>query len=85
MPQPVLMYSSDFCPYCIRARALLAQKNIAFQEVCVDGHPGLRAQMAEKAGSRSVPQIWIGQQHIGGCDDLYALEHSGGLDALLCQ
>jgi len=83
MPQQVLIYSSDFCPYCIRAKALLTQKHLAFNEIRVDGKPELRAQMMQKSGKHTVPQIWIGEQHIGGCDDLYALERSGQLDRLL--
>jgi len=83
MSAQVLIYSSDYCPYCIRAKALLAQKQAAVKEICVDGKPELRSEMMQKAGRRSVPQIWIGQRHIGGCDDLYALERSGQLDNLL--
>ena len=79
----VLVYSSDYCPYCIRAKQLLERKNVAFEEVRVDGKPQLRAEMAQKAGRTSVPQIWIGAEHIGGCDDLFALERAGKLDALL--
>ncbi|QXI28886.1 glutaredoxin 3 [Pseudomonas vanderleydeniana] len=79
----VVVYSSDYCPYCSRAKQLLASKQVAFQEIKVDGKPQVRAEMANKAGRTSVPQIWIGSQHIGGCDDLYALERAGKLDALL--
>lgn len=79
----VIVYSSDYCPYCSRAKALLASKNVAFEEIRVDGKPQLRAEMAQKAGRTSVPQIWIGSTHVGGCDDLYALERAGKLDALL--
>jgi len=85
MSPQVLIYSSDFCPYCIRAKALLKQKNVAFNEIRVDGKPELRAQMMQQSGKRTVPQIWIGQRHIGGCDDLYALERSGQLDSLLAD
>ncbi|AIZ35175.1 glutaredoxin 3 [Pseudomonas sp. K1(2024)] len=81
--QPVIVYSSDYCPYCMRAKQLLASKNVAFEEIRVDGKPQLRAEMAQKAGRTSVPQIWIGSTHVGGCDDLFALERSGKLDALL--
>jgi len=81
----VVIYSSDFCPYCQRAKALLAQKGVAFEEIRVDGNPALRDEMTQKAGRRSVPQIWIGAAHVGGCDDLYALERSGQLDKLLAQ
>ncbi|KQQ49319.1 glutaredoxin [Pseudomonas sp. Leaf127] len=79
----VLVYSSDYCPYCIRAKQLLERKNVAFEEVRVDGKPQLRAEMAQKAGRTSVPQIWIGATHVGGCDDLFALERAGKLDAML--
>ncbi len=79
----VVMYSSSYCPYCVRAKALLRKKNITIQDINVDGRRDLRAEMAARAGRSSVPQIWIGEQHIGGCDDLYALEKAGTLDALL--
>jgi len=81
--QPVIVYSSDFCPYCMRAKQLLSRKGVAFTEIKVDGQPALRAEMARKAGRTSVPQIWIGATHVGGCDDLHALERAGKLDALL--
>ncbi len=79
----VLIYSSDWCPYCIRAKQLLASKGVEFEEIKVDGKPELRAEMSRKAGRSSVPQIWIGATHVGGCDDLYALERAGRLDAML--
>ncbi|WP_213875658.1 glutaredoxin 3 [Pseudomonas sp. dw_358] len=79
----VVVYSSDWCPYCIRAKSLLESKNVAFEEIRVDGKPQLRAEMSSKAGRTSVPQIWIGETHVGGCDDLFALERAGKLDALL--
>lgn len=79
----VVVYSSDYCPYCMRAKQLLQSKKVAFDEIVVDGKPQVRAEMAQKAGRTSVPQIWIGTQHIGGCDDLFALERAGKLDALL--
>ncbi|WDR33625.1 glutaredoxin 3 [Pseudomonas serboccidentalis] len=79
----VIVYSSDYCPYCMRAKQLLANKGVAFKEIKVDGKPQIRAAMSQKAGRTSVPQIWIGEKHIGGCDDLYALERAGKLDALL--
>lgn len=79
----VTVYSSDYCPYCIRAKQLLASKGVAFEEIKVDGKPQVRAEMAQKAGRTSVPQIWVGATHVGGCDDLYALERAGKLDALL--
>jgi len=81
--KPVIVYSSDYCPYCMRAKYLLESKGVAFEEIKVDGKPQLRAEMSQKAGRTSVPQIWIGGTHVGGCDDLYALERAGKLDALL--
>lgn len=79
----VVVYSSDYCPYCSRAKQLLAGKSVDFDEIKVDGKPQLRAEMVKKAGRTSVPQIWIGSVHVGGCDDLFALERAGKLDALL--
>jgi glutaredoxin 3 len=79
----VVIYSSAWCPFCTRAKQLLSRKGVAFEEVSVDGQPALRAEMTRKAGRTSVPQIWIGATHVGGCDDLYALERAGRLDALL--
>lgn len=79
----VVIYSSDFCPYCRRAKALLESKGVIYREICVDGDHNLRMEMAQKAGRTSVPQIWINEQHVGGCDDLHALERAGKLDALL--
>ena len=79
----VVIYSSDYCPYCMRAKQLLGRKGVAFTEINVDGQPQLRAEMTRKAGRTSVPQIWIGDTHVGGCDDLYALERAGKLDVLL--
>ena len=84
MPE-VLVYSSAWCPYCIRAKQLLTSKGVAFREISVDGQPDVRAEMSRKAGRTSVPQIWIGSTHVGGCDDLYALERAGKLDALLAD
>lgn len=81
--QPVVIYSSDYCPYCMRAKQLLSRKGVAFTELNVDGKPDVRAEMTRKAGRTSVPQIWIGATHVGGCDDLHALERAGKLDALL--
>ena len=79
----VLIYTTQWCPYCIRAKALLEQKGVDYEEISVDGKPELRAEMARKAGRTSVPQIWIDSTHVGGCDDLYALERAGKLDTLL--
>ncbi|NLQ17483.1 glutaredoxin 3 [Marinomonas sp. M1K-6] len=81
----VTIYSSDYCPFCVRAKQLLTAKNIAFNEIRVDGERELRQQMMEKSGRHTVPQIWIGERHVGGCDDLYALEREHKLDTLLAQ
>ncbi len=67
----------------MRAKALLRKKGVAFDEIVVDGRAAVRAEMAARAGRNTVPQIWIGSEHIGGCDDLYALEKQGKLDGLL--
>ncbi|AVF53858.1 UNVERIFIED_ORG: glutaredoxin 3 [Pseudomonas parafulva] len=83
--KPVIVYSSDYCPYCMRAKYLLQSKGVAFQEIKVDGKPQVRAEMTQKAGRTSVPQIWIGSTHVGGCDELHALEGAGKLDALLAD
>ena len=70
----VTIYTTRWCPFCVRAKSLLNSKGVAFDEIPVDGNPGLRAEMAAMAGATSVPQIWIGDQHVGGCDELYGLE-----------
>ena len=80
----VVIYSSAWCPYCHRAKRLLTNKGVAFTEVDVDGKPELRREMVDKAqGRTSVPQIFIGGTHVGGCDDLYALDKAGKLDPML--
>lgn len=79
----VIMYSTRFCPFCVRAKALLNARGIAFQDIPVDGEPGLRREMMNKAGRTSVPQIWIGDYHVGGCDELMALDRQGKLQALV--
>lgn len=79
----VLMYATGACPYCVRARALLEARGIHFREIRVDLEPERRAQMIDRSGRWTVPQIWIGDHHVGGFDDLYALERAGKLDALL--
>ena len=79
----VVIYTTRWCPFCIRAKALLDRKGVSYREVPVDGDPATRQQMTERAGQTSVPQIWIGEQHVGGCDQLVGLERSGGLDPLL--
>ena len=79
----VTIYTTRWCPFCMRAKNLLNIKGVAFDEIPVDGNPGLRAEMAEIAGATSVPQIWIGVHHVGGCDELYGLEHRQQLDSML--
>ena len=84
--QEVVIYTTMFCPYCQRAKAILAGKGVAFQEIAIDGDRPARQAMTARAGGRtSVPQIFVGEQHIGGCDDLMALDASGGFDALLAK
>ena len=80
---PVRLYTTPMCPYCARAKTLLTGKGVAFEEVDVYMDASARKEMFEKSGRRTVPQIFIGDRHIGGCDDLQALAAAGGLDALL--
>jgi glutaredoxin 3 len=80
----VVIYTTNLCPYCEAAKALLERKAVAYDEVDVSYDPAGREALRAKAGGRtSVPQIWIGDTHVGGCDDLYALERAGRLDPLL--
>ena len=79
----VLVYSSDSCGFCFRVKKLLQQKQVKFIEVNVDGKPEQRQVMTQKSGQRTVPQIWLGEKHIGGCDDLFLLERQNRLDELL--
>ena len=79
----VVMYATGWCPYCARARQLLKNKGVAFEEIDVDARPEARAEMTARSGRTSVPQIFIGTTHVGGCDDLHALEAGGRLDPLL--
>ena len=78
------LYSGFLCGYCVAAKRLLRRKGVAFEEIKVGFRPALRAEMMERAGgSHTVPQIFIDGRHIGGCDDLHALDAAGGLDQLL--
>jgi glutaredoxin 3 len=77
------MYASASCPFCQSAERLLLAKGATIEKIRVDLEPERRAEMMRKSGRRTVPQIWIGSRHIGGCDDLYALERDGKLDSLL--
>ena len=80
----VEIYTKSHCPYCVRAIKLLEEKQVAFHEISVDNHPEKRAEMEKRSNGRhTLPQIFIGHHHIGGCDDLYALEEEGKLDDLL--
>ena len=79
----VVMYRTSWCPYCTRARSLLDRKDVTVEEIDIEEHPEARAQMIARSGRTSVPQIFIGGTHVGGCDDLYALEASGRLDPML--
>ena len=83
MSSKVVIYSSNYCPFCMRAKSLLKKKGVDFEELVVDGDAQLRRDMEQKAGRHTVPQIWIGSTHVGGCDDLFALERAGKLDSLL--
>ena len=81
---PITIYSKGWCPYCSAAKDLLKQKGLDFTEIDVEKTPAARAEMVGKAGGRTtVPQIFIGSRHVGGCDDLYALDGAGKLDGLL--
>ncbi|MBF0417895.1 MAG: glutaredoxin 3 [Magnetococcales bacterium] len=83
MPE-IVMYSTTVCPFCIRAKMLLNKKKVTFEEVNLDKNPDRRDEMVKLAGGRrTVPQIFINGQHIGGCDDLHALDQAGKLDPLL--
>lgn len=82
MPK-IEIYSSQWCPFCVRAKMLLDSKQVEYTEIDVDQQPQQRALMTERTQRTSVPQIFIGSTHVGGCDELYALERQGQLDALL--
>ena len=77
------MYCTAACPFCQAAERLLLDKGVKIDKIRVDLEPARRAEMMQKSGRRTVPQIWIGSRHIGGCDDLYDLERQGGLEPLL--
>lgn len=80
---PVTIYTTAICPYCLSAKQLLKRKAVAFTEIDVSRDASLRETMIVKSGRHTVPQIWIGDRHIGGCDDLYDLDRVGKLDPLL--
>jgi len=79
----IQIYTTQWCPYCRMAKTLLKNKGYAWQEVDVEAEPGRRDEMIRRSGRTSVPQIWIGERHVGGYDELAALETAGELDALL--
>ena len=80
----IQIYSKNICPYCVRAKALLTRKGVSYEEIDIEHSDEKRQEMLTRSGGRtSVPQIFINNQHIGGCDDLYALDQKGGLNPLL--
>jgi glutaredoxin 3 len=81
----IKVYTTQSCPYCVRAKQLLDQKHASYAEIRVDLDPQQRVVMMEKSGRRTVPQIWIGERHIGGFDELWALDRAGELDPLLAE
>lgn len=84
MAAKIEIYTWSMCPFCLRAKALLDDKDLDYTEYCIDGDEGMRSEMAQRAnGRRSVPQIFIDDQHIGGCDEIYRLEQQSKLDPLL--
>jgi glutaredoxin 3 len=84
MSKPAItVYVTGWCPYCQRAKALLTEKKVEFTEINVEDEPQFREQMRSRSNRNTVPQIFIGDKHVGGCDDLFALENSGELDRLL--
>lgn len=83
MTPEIQIYTTRFCPFCVQAKRLLDSKGIEYCELSVDGNPELRAEMQQLSGRHTVPQIWIGATHVGGCDELYTLERSGQLNSLL--
>jgi glutaredoxin 3 len=86
MTPTVEIYTWSRCPFCIRAKSLLDQKDIAYTEYCIDGDEAARSEMSKRAdGRRSLPQIFINDYHVGGCDDLLALDAKGGVEPLLAN
>jgi glutaredoxin 3 len=79
------MYTTKWCPFCVMAKRLLAAKGAAVEEVAVDTDPGRRLEMVQRTGRRTVPQIFIGDRHVGGFEDVAALDHKGELDPLLAD
>lgn len=83
MSVDIVIYTTPVCPYCVQAKQLLARKGVSWREIDVSADPALRAEVMAKSGRRTVPQIWIGEYHVGGFDDLHALDRAGKLDPLL--
>ena len=83
MSATIVMYSTRFCPFCVRARSLLDSKAVGYTDIGVDNQPQLRRKMMQRSGRTTVPQIWVGEKHVGGFDDLVRLEQLGQLDELL--
>ena len=79
----VTIYTTRLCPFCYKAKSLLNELEVSFNEIPIDLNPKLKEEMVAKAGKTSVPQIWIGDSHIGGCDDLYAMHYAGALSEAL--
>lgn len=85
MTKPIDIYTTPICPYCIRAKRLLDSKGATYNEIDVMGDNDRRGEMMRRSGRRTVPQIFIGDEHVGGSDELYALEQAGRLDAMLAK
>jgi glutaredoxin 3 len=83
MSPEITMYSSAWCPFCIQAKRLFDSKGIPYKEIMVDGDAKMRAKMMQESGRHTVPQIWIDDFHVGGCDDLFLLERSAKLDSMI--
>lgn len=83
MAQPITIYTTRFCGFCWRAKRLLDSKGLTYDEIAVDGDRKARIELAERSGRSTVPQIWVGEKHVGGCDELHQLEYSGRLDKLV--
>jgi glutaredoxin 3 len=81
--KPVTIYTTPTCPYCRAAKTLLAEKGVDYEEINVESNAERRAEMMSRSGRRTVPQIFFGDTHVGGCDDLYELERQGGVESLL--
>jgi len=81
----IKLYTTQICPFCISAKRLLDDKGLSYTEISVDNDPQKRMEMMELSGQRTVPQIWIGQTHVGGCSELWSLERQGELDLILAK